>query len=48
VDVVCLAALEDVTDFLAGDQSGSLPAHVARLDAVVLRSGEVHLDLCVW
>src|SRR5918993_5443583 len=48
VDVVCLAALEDVADFLAGDQCGGLPAHVARLDAVVLRRGEVHLDLQLW
>src|SRR5215212_7417582 len=48
VHIVCLAALEDVADLLACDQSGSLPAHVARLDAVALRSGEVNLDLRLW
>src|SRR5215211_9193269 len=48
VHVVGLATTKDVADFLAGDQRGRLPTHVARLDAVVLRRGEVHLDLRVW
>src|SRR5215207_4384765 len=48
VHVICLAALEDVADFLAGDQCGRLPAHISWLDAVVVRSGQVHLDLQLW
>src|SRR5215218_9070297 len=48
VDVICLAALEDVPDLLAGDQCGRLAAHISWLDAVVARSGQVHLDLQLW
>src|SRR5215213_1738975 len=48
VDVICLAAFEDVADFLAGDQCGGLPAHISWLDAVALRRGQVHLDLQLW
>src|SRR5215212_7377969 len=44
VHVVGLAAPEDVADFLACDQCGRLPAHVARRYAVVLRFREIHLD----
>src|SRR5215212_4461635 len=48
VDVICLAALEDVPDLLAGDQCGSLPAHISWLDTVALRSGQVNLYLQLW
>src|SRR5829696_4961288 len=48
VDVICLAALEDVPDLLAGDQCGRLAAHISWLDAVALRRGQVHLYLQLW
>ena len=43
--VVGGAPEEDIADFLAGHQDGGRSPHVARLDAVRLRLGEVDLDL---
>src|SRR3990172_6909427 len=39
------AANEDVADLLAGHPDGSRASYVARLDAILLCSGEVWLDL---
>ena len=45
--VVCLAGPEDVADLLARHQRGGIPAHVARLQAVPFRPGQIdgHIHL---
>ena len=45
MDVVGLAAIEDVADLLALDQSGGRSAHATGADAVPLCCSEIHLDL---
>ena len=43
--VVRLASLEDVAGLLSGDEPGGGPAHVARLEPVLLGGGEIDFDL---